>query len=225
MGNRTLVAASGYSAPPAGYAEFAGSFMRSFSKAAGSARTGFLTSPTADPGSIDAITTVAAQTTKSKIGYITADHYLKYVKPENFAPEVDRAAFAQTPKYSFPDADTYSRATGQLSNAGLTLGGRNVAVSDWMNGVRNGNRMAVVGLPIGNSAWDPAKGRVDNASLYLQKMVAGDHEGIDMTNPFNQEVSRFIVENKAAVTAQVRFFAGKPRDAGAKAAQWLVEGR
>jgi hypothetical protein len=221
MGGRNLVSTSGYMVPPAGYVEFVDPFLKGFSRAAGSARAGYLTSSTTDPLSIDYLTTLAAQATQSKVVYVTADDYLKYIKTESLPPEA-RAQFSATRKYSFPDPPAYSQATGQLPGANLVLGGRKTAVTDWMNGVRNGNRSAIVQPPIANPAWDSAKGQVDNASLYLKKMITGDYAGIDRTNPFNQEVERFIADNKAAITARVRFFGGEPEDAALKAAEWLA---
>lgn len=226
MGDKSVIAPSGYSAAPEGYGDFAADYMKNFTEAADSKKVGFLTSPTADAGSIDAATSLAAQKADAPMAYVTADDYLGYVDPKKFPGEINQARFAETPKFSLPDGETYSQATGQLSNGGLVLGGRNAAVTDWMNGVTNGNRMAVAtDLPIKNAAWDPVKGRVDNASAYLQQMVKGDHTGIDMTNPFNKQMAEFVEKNADRIQSQVRFVGGSPQDSARDAAGWLTKGR
>jgi hypothetical protein len=93
-----------------------------------------------------------------------------------------------------------------------------------MNGVANGNRSAIVEPPIRNPAWDSTKGRVDNGSAYLKKMVAGDYSGIDMTNPFNQEVQRFVADHQRLIASNVRFFGGSAKDAATAASNWLRDG-
>ena len=57
------IATAGYSAPPGGtkYAEHTEAFLDGLTTALGKAATGFVSSPTTDKGSIDAITTVVGQ--------------------------------------------------------------------------------------------------------------------------------------------------------------------
>jgi len=145
----------------------------------------FLTSPTADKGSIDAITTEVAHRENVAVGYVTADSYLQYVNPQNFPETIDKGRLAATPKFSMPDADIYSRATAELSQAILVTGGRNASVNDFMNAIQHGNRAVVLtSSAITSPAWDGKKNRVDNASAYLESLSKGESAGARRTIRF-----------------------------------------
>lgn len=204
MGDKKVqLATAGYSAPPEGYEGPTTNFLTGLAKEL-SGDLGFVTSPTADKGSIDAITSTVGQREGAPLGYITADSYLGYVNPENFPADIDKDKFAGQPKIAFPDADTYSRATAELSNGFLVTGGRNASVNDFKNAVLNGNQVVILtNDDIKSPTWDPKKSRVDNASMYLSKMLSGDTEGIPMDNPFNQDVQKFVAENREAISKQV----------------------
>lgn len=204
MGDKKVqLATAGYSAPPEGYEAPTTNFLTGLAKEL-SGDLGFVTSPTADKGSIDAITSTVGQREGAPIGYITADSYLGYVNPDNFPADIDKDKFAAQPKVAFPDADIYSKATAELSNGFLVTGGRNASVNDFKNAVLNGNKVVILtNDEIKSPTWDPKKNRVDNASVYLSKMIAGNTEGIPMDNPFNQEIQKFVQDNREAIGKQV----------------------
>ena len=204
MGDKEVrLATAGYSAPPEGYLEPTTRFLTSLAKALKN-DLGLVTSPTADKGSIDAITSTVGQREGAPIGYITADAYLSYVNPENFPEDLDKQQFAKKPKFAFPDAEVYSRATAELSNSFLVTGGRNASVSDFKNAIKSGNRVVLLNnSEVKSPSWDPQKGRVDNASSYLSKMIAGDNDGIPMNIPFNQDIAVFLKENKELIAKLV----------------------
>lgn len=70
------IATAGYSAPPQGYKEATKQFLKMLDDELGIRSTAFVTSPTADKGSIDAITSEITGLSKDKIFYITAQDYV-----------------------------------------------------------------------------------------------------------------------------------------------------
>ncbi|MFN8607296.1 MAG: hypothetical protein U0931_07180 [Vulcanimicrobiota bacterium] len=204
MGDKPVqLATAGYSAPPEGYEAPTTKFLSGLTEEL-SGKIGLVTSPTADKGSIDAITSTVGQRAGAPLGYITADSYLGYVNPDNFPQDIDKNQFSAQPKIAFPDADIYSKATAELSNSFLVTGGRNASVNDFKNAVLNGNQVVVLtNDDVKSPSWDPKKNRVDNASAYLSQMMAGNTDGIPMDNPFNQEVAKFLADNKEAISKQV----------------------
>lgn len=204
MGDKPVqLATAGYSAPPEGYEAPTTKFLSGLA-AELDGKIGLVTSPTADKGSIDAITSTVGQRAGAPLGYITADSYLGYVNPDNFPTDIDKNQFSSQPKLAFPDADIYSKATAELSNSFLVTGGRNASINDFKNAVLNGNQVVVLtNDDVKAPSWDPKKNRVDNASAYLSQMMSGDTTGIPMDNPFNQETAKFLAENKEAIAKQV----------------------
>ncbi len=204
MGDKPVqLATAGYSAPPEGYEAPTTKFLSGLA-AELDGKIGLVTSPTADKGSIDAITSTVGQRAGAPLGYITADSYLGYVNPDNFPTDIDKSQFSTQPKLAFPNADVYSKATAELSNSFLVTGGRNASINDFKNAVLNGNQVVVLtNEDVKAPSWDPKKNRVDNASAYLSQMMAGNTDGIPMDNPFNQETAKFLAENKEAIAKQV----------------------
>jgi hypothetical protein len=222
MGDKPVrLATAGYSAPPEGYEGPTTQFLTGLAKEL-NGEVGLVTSPTADKGSIDAITSTVGQREGAPLGYITADSYLGYVNPDNFPADIDKNKFADQPKIAFPDADIYSRATAELSNSFLVTGGRNASVNDFKNAVSKGNPVVVLtNDDVQSASWDPKKGRVDNASAYLSQMLSGNTEGIPMDNPFNQDVQQFINDNREAIDKQVILVDAKDPGATGSAARHL----
>lgn len=222
MGDKQVkLATAGYSAPPDGYEGPTTNFLTGLAKEL-SGDVGFVTSPTADKGSIDAITSTVGQREGAPIGYVTADSYLGYVNPDNFPADIDKDKFAAQPKIAFPDADVYSQATAELSNSFLVTGGRNASVSDFKNAVLNGNQVVILSNDeVKSASWDPKKSRVDNASSYLSKMLSGDTEGIPMDNPFNQDVQKFVQDNREAISKHVIVVDANDANATSTAAKHL----
>lgn len=162
------IATAGYSAPPAGYEEPTKAFLKGLNAELGTRSTAFITSPTADKGSIDAITTEVTGLNKDKIFYITAQNYVKYINPDNFPSTINTQAYSEIPKYILPDNSEYSKATAEASNIFVATGGRNATVSDFCNALNKGNKIIVLDNPyIDTPAWGEAKNRVENASKYL----------------------------------------------------------
>lgn len=203
------LATAGYSASPSGYEGPTTEFLSDLVAALGD-DVALVTSPTCDKGSIDAITSTVGQRTKVPLGYITADSYLSYINPGNFPADIDREEFAKQLKFTFPDAQEYSRATAVLSNSFLVTGGRNASINDFMNAIRRGNKVIVLlNEDVPTPAWDTAKNRVDNAAEYLFAMAKGisseSPDGIPMDQEFNQKVAQFMREHKEVITTHVRF--------------------
>ena len=222
MGDKKVqLATAGYSAPPAGYEEPTTRFLSGLATEL-NGDVGFVTSPTADKGSIDAITSTVGQRAGAPIGYVTADSYLGYVNPDNFPQDIDKSKFAAQPKFAFPDAEVYSRGTAELSNSFLVTGGRNASVNDFKNAISTGNQVFILtNDEVKSPSWDPAKNRVDNASSYLQKMISGNTEGIPMDQGFNQDVQKFLSENREAIQKHVKFVDANDAGSVSQAAKHL----
>lgn len=178
-GRSTRAQFSGYSAPPSGtpYAENTAAFVAAFTDALGANKVGLITSPTADKGSIDAITTIIGQDKNVPVLSITAQGYVDYIDPSKFPDTIDKAAYAQAPKYVFGSGEKYNQATALASNAFVATGGRDVTVFDCMRALEKGNPVVLVvdrGVAAGlgeKAVWDADKNRVNNGAAYLAEQI------------------------------------------------------
>lgn len=162
---------TGYSAAPAGYAGKTQAFVEALVQQLGASRTALITSPTADKGSIDAIGTLVAQSSGAKVMYITSQNYVGYIDPAKFPAGIDEGAYIAKEKYVLPDSASYSVASTVAANAILVTGGRDTAVLDTVNSLTRGNRILLAEGLTDMSAWDPAKGRVNNAVSYIREQL------------------------------------------------------
>ena len=97
------IATAGYSAPPQGYEDATKQFLKMLDGELGTRSTAFVTSPTADKGSIDAITSEITGLNKGKIFYTTAQDYVEYINPKNFPETIDTVAYSKLPKHFLPN--------------------------------------------------------------------------------------------------------------------------
>lgn len=186
------IATAGYSAPPQGYEEATKQFLQMLDGELGTRSTAFITSPTADKGSIDAITSEITGLNKGKIFYTTAQDYVEYINPKNFPATIDTVAYSKLPKHVLPNGAEYSKATAEASNVFVATGGRNATVSDFVNALKKGNKAVVLNNPsVDASAWGTAKGRVENASKYLLEQLEAFKNGRTLPHP---EVGEFTVD-------------------------------
>jgi len=165
------ISLAGYSAAPEGYEGSATQFTEAVIKEIGTNKVSITTSPTADKASIDAIGTAISQKDKLPLRYITAEDYLGYIDKTKFPEGIDIAAYDKATKFYFPTTQEYSAATAQASNSIIVEGGRDAAVSDFINSINKGNRAVIADLSA-NEAWNPAKNRVDNASRYIIEQLS-----------------------------------------------------
>jgi hypothetical protein len=174
-GRSMRLATAGYSAPPEGYEAPTTAFLKRFVELLGHDNVGLVTSPTADKGSIDAISTVVGQQQQLPMLYVTAQDYVDYIKPENFPEGLDRGGFAEAPKHVFANAAAYSAATAEASNTFVATGGRDATVGDFVNAVKKGNRVVIIdNEALGGPQWDEKKSRPNNGAAYLSRRLAGD---------------------------------------------------
>ena len=186
------IATAGYSAPPEGYEESTKQFLKALDSELGTRSTAFVTSPTADKGSIDAITSEVSGMNDKKLFYVTAQDYVGYINPKNFPSTIDSVAYSKIPKYVLPDAAEYSKATAEASNVFVATGGRNATVSDFVNAINKGNKAIILDNPAINSpAWGEAKNRVENASEYLVSQLDAFNVGKELPYP---EVGEFTAD-------------------------------
>lgn len=200
------VATAGYSAPPAGYEDATKSFLKALDGELGTRSTAFVTSPTADKGSIDAITSEVAGLNKGKVFYTTAQDYVEYIDPKNFPPTIDSVAYSKLPKHVLPTGAEYSKATAEASNVFVATGGRNATVSDFVNALKKGNKAVVLNNPtVDAPAWGAAKNRVENASKYLLEQLEAFKAGKALPHPEVGELTaEFMAKNKGKLNELVK---------------------
>lgn len=170
------IATAGYSASPEGYENFSQNLLdKLVAKLQGSGQVGLVTSPTADKGSIDAISSLSAQRNKAPIRYVTCEDYVQYIKPENFPEELKKDVFAAQPKYVLPTKELYSQATAEMSNVFIAFEGRDTTVGDMVNAIKAGNKVIIVDNENHNpDLWDYDRSRPMDASEYIEAKVGGD---------------------------------------------------
>lgn len=164
------LAIAGYSAAPEGYETPTQKFVNALvNEFGGAGKIGLVTSPTADKGSVDAITTIAAHQANIPVKYVTSESYVKYINPDNFPQEgINQSRYLAEAKFVLPDNDEYSRATSVVSNSFLATGGRDTTVGDFVNAIRQGNKVVVLdNKAVKADVWDTKKNRPNNASAYL----------------------------------------------------------
>ena len=210
------LATAGYSAPPEGYEASTKSFLEQLKEMLGRRKTAFVTSPTADKGSIDAITTEVAGLKKGNIFYTTAQDYVGYINPANFPESINKDAYSRLAKHVLPNGAEYSRATAEASNMFIATGGRNATVSDFVNAINKGNKAVVLNNPlISAPAWGSAKNRVENASKYLMEQFEAFKAGKVLPYPEVGEFTReFMSKNSEKLEELVKIITLKGSDKG-----------
>ena len=200
------IATAGYSAPPEGYEKSTKAFLKCLDGELGTRSTAFVTSPTADKGSIDAITTEVTALNSHKLFYVTAEDYVGYINPNNFPETIDTVSYSKIPKFVLPDAKEYSKATSEASNVFVATGGRNATVSDFVNAVKKGNKAIILNNPaIETPAWGEAKGRVENASKYLKDQLDAFNAGKPLPHPeVGEFTADFIAKNQNKLNSLVK---------------------
>lgn len=179
-----VLAVAGYSDATPEYAASAQAFLQQMVKALGVGKVGFITSPTATKNSIDALVTEISQPNHIPLIYVTAEEFLEYIEPSKFPKSINQQIYAITEKFFFKKPKEYSAATAKASNVCLVIGGRNAAVRDTVNALKNangsssGNKLIIYNdLNLAQPAWDDTKQRVDNASKYLIEQLKATLEG------------------------------------------------
>lgn len=223
------IATAGYSAPPAGYEDATREFLKMLDGELGTRSTAFVTSPTADKGSIDAITSEVTGLNKGKIFYTTAQDYVEYINPKNFPETIDTVAYSRLPKHVLPNGAEYSMATAEASNVFVATGGRNATVSDFVNAIKKGNKAVVLNNPtVDAPAWGEARGRVENASKYLLEQLEAFNSGRNLPHPeVGEFTGQFMTKNKSKLNELVKIITLEGIDsksvlnAAKKAAQFI----
>ena len=199
------IATAGYSAPPDGYEAPTQQFINALvNELGGAGKVGLVSSPTADRGSIDAISTISAHAAKLPIKYVTAEGYVSYINPDKFPEQgINRDRYNAEPKFVLPDNDEYSRATSVVSNSFLATGGRDTTVGDFVNAIKAGNRVIILDNKLVQAnVWDAAKSRPNNASAYLAQKLAGESTlPLIPGKGFTQE---FLDQSKEALASLVK---------------------
>ncbi|MGN0030869.1 MAG: hypothetical protein ACI37Q_02815 [Candidatus Gastranaerophilaceae bacterium] len=209
------IATAGYSAPPQGYEDTTKQFLKALDSELGTRSTAFVTSPTADKGSIDAITSEITGLNKGKIFYTTAQDYVEYINPRNFPETINTELYSKLPKHVLPNGAEYSKATAEASNIFVATGGRNATVSDFVNAVKKGNKAIVLNNPVLDvPAWGEAKGRVENASKYLMEQLEAFNNGRKLPHPeVGEFTSEFMLKYKTKLNDLVKIVTLEGTDA------------
>lgn len=209
------IATAGYSSvrnseAAAKYESSTKAFLEYLQNELGLRNTAFVTSPSIDKGSIDAITSQVAGFDQSRLFYITAQKYVKYINPAKFPAGVDIERFSKIPKYVLPDSIEYSRATAAASNVLVVTGGGKVAVDDFCNAIKQGNKVIIVNNPgIVDELWafreDKGLQVLINASKYLTEQLSAlkDNEALPHIE-MGEFTSTFLNANRERILKLVR---------------------
>ncbi|MBI3441990.1 MAG: hypothetical protein HY052_09380 [Proteobacteria bacterium] len=148
-------------------------------------RSAYITSPTTSANSVDAIATTAGIKHGKGVILFTALEYSAYVKPEELTDlsDVQRKAFSELPKFMFASADDYSKTSAEACDLMIVAGGRNVAITDFINAIESGKSIVILdnqSLPAADD-WekngDGSPKRPNNASSFLVEKISGFLEG------------------------------------------------
>lgn len=222
-GRDLRVMTTGYSKAPAGYDVNTPRVLDEIGSKLGN-DVGFVTSPTASTGSIDALTSSVAQKQGAPVAYLTADRYVKYIDPKKLPAGIDTGAFAKTPKLSLPDQKTYLNASADASNRLVMAGGRGAAVTDFQNAVKRGNKVVVVrDDAVQAPAWNIADGEIGNGSEYVAQFVRKETAGIPMDQSVNKEFADFMAQNSDRVSNLVKVVDASDPSASKLASDWLAQ--
>lgn len=145
-----------------------------------SGNVAYITSPTTSPNSVDAIAATAGIKHGKGVILFTALQYGKYVKPEELTDltGAQRQDFAQLPKFMFQSADDYSKTSAQACDMMIVAGGRNVAITDFINAVEAGKQVVILNnqsLPAATdweASADGSPKRPNNASSFLVEKIS-----------------------------------------------------
>ncbi len=190
---------TGYSPLPEGYAERTTDFLNQLLPQIGK-NVKLITSPTADKGSIDALTTLAAQQHGLAMQYITAKDYLEYINPDNFPLTVDMAQYRSAKKIFADNKADYSEAQGLLSSTLICTGGRGTAIMDVINTVNSKGRVILVEGLSTAPAFDANKGRADNAVAYLKEQLEAVKTTGALKYPLSKELAADFGQTDASLT-------------------------
>ncbi len=164
----------------------------------------YSSSPTATGGSIDALTTVAAQSQNKPILYQTAAGYLPYIVIDSFPEAVDRQKFIEAPKFFYATGDAYSKGMAIGSNNLNWSGGGDVAVKDFFNQLVEGHPVVIVRDGRGPE-WNDKKMRPDNSSDWMAELIGSFLAG----KPLDE---RLFTKEKGALSLPGQTGAYQPGD-------------
>ena len=201
-----IIATAGYSSPPEGYETITSEFLQAFVQELGRAKTGLVTSPTSDKGSIDAMTTIAAQKENIPLLYITAKDYIQYINPYNFPEAILQDKYINTEKYVFPSPEEYSKATAESSDILLITGGRSATVSDFVNAVKKKNKVIILdNKNLGKVEWNEEKNRPNNGALYIIEEITAFRDGKALPYPDCGGLTYdFLEENYSEINSLIK---------------------
>jgi hypothetical protein len=206
QGRAVRLMISGYSkAPSDDYEPHSTKLVDGLVKKLGADNTALVTSPTADKGSVDGVGTAVAQKNGIPAFYVTAKDYVPYINPDNFPSSIDKSIYEQQPKYVAADSAQYSDASAKASSALLLTGGRDQAVLDFVNNVKDNNGVVVwndTSLP--PQGFDTKKNRPNDAAGYVTAQLNAFNAGQPLPYPdvkgFNLD---FLQKNKDLINSNV----------------------
>jgi hypothetical protein len=191
----------------------------------------FGSSPTASEGSVDALTTIAAQNANAPILYQTAAGYIPYIVVDSFPESVDKDKFLAAPKFFYASGDAYSKGMAIGSNCALISGGGDVTVKDFLNQLTENHPVVLFDDGRGDK-WNEGRARPDNGSAWLAQLVRNFQAGEPLderlftrakgalslpgaTGPYQPgDLQKFMDSNKVYITERVKIVAfHAPEDA------------
>ena len=163
---------------------------------------------------------------------------MAYVKPDELnLTEGQKQAFKVIPKYAFANAEDYSEISAQMSDVTVIAGGRNVAISDFMNAVKSGKGVIFLdnaALPEADKFEKDAAGapkRPQNATSFLIEKIRAHMDGrpstldelpdMGMTKAFMDQYEEQL--RKTVNEGVVRFDPANPVDIESAADRFAVK--
>jgi hypothetical protein len=211
------LAVVGYYFPPTShYSASVTTFMDALVADLGVRHSGIITTPSADKGSVDALSTLTAQAHNLPVLYVTTQEYAHEIKPEQFSDTVNLQKYKAVPKYMFANGDLYSQATARAATGLVVLGGRNDTVREFVNVIKEGKKAVVLVDDSFGPAYYPGKNRAENAGLYLKEQIESwgspslKHPAVGGIN------ATFLTQYQEAIAQNVLFL--NIRDQGAAGA-------
>ena len=200
------LAVVGYYTPPTDtYSNKVTSFLNALVDNLGVKKSGIITTPSADAGSVDSLGTMISQDKGVPILYLTTESYGHGLGTEKFPKSVDLEKYSKIPKYLLPDGDSYSKATAEAASSLVVLGGRKDTIREFENTIKTGKKAIVVVDSSIGGAWDTSKTRAENAGKYIFEQFQAVKQGKNPPNPDTGSLTETLKSYRSEIERNVLF--------------------
>lgn len=166
------IATAGYSAPQEGYEDLTAKFLSALNKRLKSGKTGYITTPALQTGSIYDITTQVSGLNSKNVAFFTTEEYWENTDLSSFRKDLNMKKYSQVPIHVFPDTRTYAEATANASNILICTGGRGVAVTEIVEALKRKSKVVIlINENLKNAGIDRESEQVECASKYFWNII------------------------------------------------------